>query len=441
MQPMSYLRLIVLFFAAFCVALPARAGLLRDADIEHQLRRLATPVLQAAGLSPDIVKVLVVDDNRMNAYVLDNGHIFLHSGLILKMKTPAMLQAVIAHEAAHISHGHIAQGAGETGPLRNAAALGMAVAAATAASTGNTGLGVGIALGANSSAQRVGFGYTRVKESSADQSAIRYLAQAGVPLTGAQDLFDLFDGQELLLRDRQDLYIRTHPFSRDRARAIDRLIIGTKPKTHTAETLAQDAAALDRIKLKLVGFLRPSNQLQSLALQQDTAQLRAIGQALLAYRQANTDGAIEHMTMALNLSPDDAYLWDLLAEFQLRHGDADAAVKTYTRAAQLAPSNAIILAGLGRAYAASNNPSQAIEAIERALSADPALSYGLQELSRAYDQYENPAMASATTALRYAVQGRRKDALIHAKRAMEQAPAGSRAWQRALDVVDSLKQS
>jgi predicted Zn-dependent protease len=39
------------------------------------------------------------------------------------------------------------------------------------------------------------------------------------------------------------------------------------------------------------------------------------------------------------------------------------------------------------------------------------------------------------------MQGRRKDALIHAKRAMEQAPAGSRAWQRALDVVDSLKQS
>ena len=75
------------------------------------LRRPLAPCrtrLIAAGLSPVSTKVLVVDDDRLNAFVIDRRHIFAF-GTDFTVKTPEMLQSVIAHEAAHIANGHIAR--------------------------------------------------------------------------------------------------------------------------------------------------------------------------------------------------------------------------------------------------------------------------------------------------------------------------------------------
>ena len=70
------------------VAFPARAQtMLRDGDIENALRALAAPVLAAAGLSTSRTRIVVLQDRQMNAFVLDREHIFLHSGLILRLKT------------------------------------------------------------------------------------------------------------------------------------------------------------------------------------------------------------------------------------------------------------------------------------------------------------------------------------------------------------------
>jgi predicted Zn-dependent protease len=116
------------------LALPAQAaGLMRDADMEHALKQIAAPVLRAAGLSPARVKVLVVDDSSLNAFVVSNDAIFVHSGLINTLDSAAMLQGIIAHEAAHIVNGHIARRLGNIDNARTISGLGLALAAATAA--------------------------------------------------------------------------------------------------------------------------------------------------------------------------------------------------------------------------------------------------------------------------------------------------------------------
>ena len=86
---------------------PARAlSLLRDADLEHALRLLVASLLKVAGLRAKRLEILIVDDRSLNAFGVDRHHIFLHSGLIMKMDTSEMFQSVIAHEAAHITNGH-----------------------------------------------------------------------------------------------------------------------------------------------------------------------------------------------------------------------------------------------------------------------------------------------------------------------------------------------
>ena len=88
-------------------------GLLRDPDIEHGLQKLANPILRAAGLNIGAVKVFIVNDMSLNAFVIDHNHIFIHAGLVLKLQNADQLQSVIAHEAAHIANGHIAAARGQ----------------------------------------------------------------------------------------------------------------------------------------------------------------------------------------------------------------------------------------------------------------------------------------------------------------------------------------
>jgi len=68
--------LAIVFMICALFALPARAqSLIRDADIEHSLAQLARPILQAAGLSPTRVKILLIDSRVPNAFVIDSNSI------------------------------------------------------------------------------------------------------------------------------------------------------------------------------------------------------------------------------------------------------------------------------------------------------------------------------------------------------------------------------
>ena len=75
----THLRRTVLGLGLALVATAAQAvTLIRDADIEHQLSELVRPLVRAAGLSPSRIKVLLIEDPSMNAFVIDSGHIFIN---------------------------------------------------------------------------------------------------------------------------------------------------------------------------------------------------------------------------------------------------------------------------------------------------------------------------------------------------------------------------
>lgn len=114
----------------------AAQSLIRDPDIEHGLRELAFPILRAAGLNTNRVRVLVVNDGAFNAFVIDYNTIYVNYGLILGVDTPEMLQAVIAHEAAHIANGHLARRTENLRAAQRAATFGTAMALIAAAAGG-----------------------------------------------------------------------------------------------------------------------------------------------------------------------------------------------------------------------------------------------------------------------------------------------------------------
>lgn len=430
---MSILKTIIIGLIFALYAFQAFAvSLLRDADIENAFSELSKPVLQAAGLSPSGIKIMLIDDTRPNAFVIDNKHIFITTGLALKTRTPEMFQSIIAHEAAHIAYGHVARRTQNIENARSVAAFGLALGIMTGALSGNAELGTSLALGTSSSATRALLAHTRAEESAADQAAMSYMAQSRIDAAGMADVLDIFVGQENLSANRQDPYARTHPLSRDRLRVVEgRVTAQPKP--------ARDKNAIywhDRAIGKLSAFVRTPDWTLKNTDSSSHEDVKHLRRAVAFSRQGKLEEAINEISKAQSARPKDAYLQDLKAEFYMRHKKFDRAAKEYQKASDLDRTNALILAGYGRALLASNQTNKALSVLKTSRQKDFRNIRMLRDLAVAYSKTGQNGMASLITAERFALQGKTKDAKIHARRALDNLPRGSPGWQSAEDILD-----
>lgn len=414
-------------------------SLIRDAEIEATLKMVALPVFRSAGLSPASTDVLVISDASLNAFVVNNRAIFVHSGLIMRMETPDMLQAVLAHEAAHITSGHLIRRTINAQSATTAVGLGLLLSLMVSAA-GNAQAAAGLATGAASSAQRVFFSHTRAEETTADQIGTRYLARAKIDPKAAVRVLELFRGQEALSVGRQDPYARTHPLSSERIRTLEGMIAAygnsSQPPSHDL------LYWYGRMQAKFRGFIgNPSYVLRRVKVN-DNSEPADIIRAVAYHRMGDTAKATAAMNALLKARPNDPFYHELKGQILLEGGAPAEAVVSYRRAVELAPKEPLILAGYGRALLGVNSGAsnrEALEALKRARSMDPRDERMLRDLALAWARSGNNGMASLVTAERYALLTRFKDAETHALRAEGLLPRGSSGWLQAQDIIGAAK--
>ncbi|WP_138465488.1 M48 family metalloprotease [Poseidonocella sp. HB161398] len=439
-------RTLVRRFAAAAVAACLATGvwaqsLIRDAGLEYALDLIALPVMTSANLYGGSIKVLIVNDMTLNAFVTDGRAVFIHAGLILRLDSPEELQAVIAHELAHVTNGHMVRRRINADNAKLGSSLGLALGLAAGALSGNPGAGLGLAYGSAGAARGVFLGHTREEEAAADRSGMRFMARAGIDPSAMSDVMEIFAGQEDISPVRQDPYLRSHPLSRDRIRAINDYAEILGPKT-SDQALA--AYWFSRLQAKLGSYLRDPDYTFRRYPASDTSDAGHIGRALAQYKLGRAEAAWAELDPVLAERPDDAYLHELRGWIALESNRFAEAEASYRRAAELAPRETQIMAGLGHALLVEDTKAKNAEALEvlkaaRARDArDPRL---LRDLAMAYARAGEPAMASLHTAERYALIGDDKDALLHARRAMAGLPVGSPGWARAQDIVDAAEQA
>ncbi len=412
------------------------AGLIRDAEIERTLKYVMQPLLKAAGTSGSRIKIYIVNDRSMNAFVAGGRNMFINAGLIRRMKNVEMLQSVMAHELGHITGGHESQRAvhiaGAKGAMAIAMALGMAAAAA--------GGGAGVAIGAQDAVRKSLLGFTRSQEASADESEVRYLVRAGINPQAAVDVLQMFRGQELLSVSRQDPYLLTHPLTSERL---------ARMKAYAAKYKDRPSTQSDNIKYwyarmvtKFQGFTGSASRNLRQLKKSDKSELATLARAISYHRLPKPKKAMAYAAQLVKMRPKDAFYHELRGQILLENGHAAAAVKSYRRAAQLAPKEALILGGLGRALLALKSKradNEALKVLKRAYARDPLDGFMLRNLALAYARAGQPGMASVVTAERYALQSNLKQAEIHAKRAQRMLPAGTVGWLKADDILVAAK--
>ncbi len=434
MRPLHFLR--PLLVSLFCfVAVQAHAiTLIRDAEIERALSELGKPILTAAGLSSSRVRILVINDDSLNAFVIDDRHIFMHSGLLLRMESAAQVQAVIAHEAAHIANGHITRRMADLRRSGNFTSLGVALAAVVGATTGNGQAAAGLAAGAAGSSKRSFFALSRAQEASADQAAARYMARAKIDPMASVEVLNLFRGQEALSIGRQDPYVRTHPLTTDRLRVAKGFAsaYGDKAIEHK-----QSDYWFARAHGKLSAFIRaPSWTLRR--VKNDNSATGLMRRAVAYHQRPDPKNAVKTINQLIKARPKDPYYRELRGQIYLESRQFKNAVSAYGEAVNLAPNQPLILSGYGAALLAVGDQAsvkKAISVLEKARSRDGADSRSLRNLAVAYAKVGQNGKASLLTAERYMLRGDVKTAGTHAKRASGLLQRGTPSWQRAQDIL------
>ena len=192
---------------------------------------MVLPIWKAAGLDPNAVEIMIVQDNSLNAFVAGGQRIFINTGLIMRTETPNQLIGVLAHESGHIAGGHLTRMQEELRALTTLQILEMILAggamAGSAASGGSAGRGgptTGVGS-ANAPGSLLSFlHYTQTQENAADQAAITFLQRTGQSPKGAAEFLRVLQKDERMQLNHRDPYLTTHPLTPDRITAFDEAV-------------------------------------------------------------------------------------------------------------------------------------------------------------------------------------------------------------------------
>lgn len=438
-QTITAMRMAMLALVTLALsASPVQAQqILRDAETEALLAAMSEPIIRAAGLRPADVRIVMIGDRSINAFVAGGQVVYIHSGLIEQADNANQVQGVIAHELGHIAGGHVVRTDGQqraTGISLISLLLG---AVAIAAGAGEAGAGI-MAAG-----QQAALGsylaYSRTQEATADAAGARYLSAAGISGRGSVDFFMKLQNLEMryaVPQDDDQAYGRTHPLSGDRVQYLrDTYSADAAWDTRTDPELE---AWFQRVRAKLIGFIsEPRLVLQRYPASDQSLPAR-YARAYAWHHSAYPDRALAEATSLVNSSPDNPYFLELQGQILLESGRPTEALPALRRAVDLSNGQPLIAALFGHALIATEDASHYPEAeqiLRAAVARDNENPFAWYQLGVVYAHEGDEPRASLATAERYILTGQDGLALPSAENAMQALPPGSPDWLRAQDIA------
>ena len=436
---LSFKKIMALAAAIATVVAPTIAqaqgiSLLRDAEIEAYLEDYSRPIFKAAGINPDSIEILIVNDGGMNAFA-GGRYMGVNTGMITFVETPNELEGVIAHEAGHIAGGHSARSSDAMAKAGRPMILGLLLAAgAIAAGAPEVGIGM-LGLGQNIAIADL-MKYSRSQESTADQSSISYLDRIGHSSKGATQIWSRVRNYQIITGARINPYLQTHPLANERLTALE-----ARAKESPYYDVVDSPEAIHRLKLiqaKIKGFLHdPATTLRNYPLS-DQSEPAHYARAVAYYRYSDVTSALKEVRTLTAMMPDNPYYHELEGQILFEYGRADEAIEPHRKSIELLPNNALLHINLGRALLANGGPTFAKEAeaeLKRATVLEPDNGFAWFELARAYGEMGNVPMANLATAESRFQSGAQQDANQFARRAIKDLKRGSPEWRQAADII------
>ena len=414
--------------------------LIRDAEIEQLLRDYTQPILRAAGLAKQNIRVVIINDRGFNAFVADGTRIFVNAGALMESKTPNQIIGVLAHETGHIAGGHLSRMREQIARAQTVSIIAMLAGIGAMVAASRSGQNIGDAsaaiLGPQSAIQRSLLSYVRSQEEQADRAGVKFLTATQQSPKGMYETFKRMADQILFLSRGIDPYLQSHPMPSERVAALE-VFAKTSPYWDKADPpdlqLRHDLA-----RAKLAGFLDRGDTVARRYPPTDQSLAARYARAIATYRHADLRAAVAQIDALIQVQPNNPYFHELKGQALLEGGKPAEAIPSLRRAVQLAPQPALIQVLLAHAINSTNNPKLADEAIallQTAMVKETEVPEGYAQLAMAYGRKGDLARADLASAQAAFTRGDYKTAREIAARAKTRFAVGSPGWVKADDIA------
>jgi predicted Zn-dependent protease len=412
-------------------------GRIRDAEIEGYLSTWATPVWRAAGLDPQQVDIVIVNDKQINAFVAGGLNIFIYAGLLMQSDSANQVIGVMAHETGHIAGGHLARMDDAIQNAQIIQILGMILGAAAVAASRGQAAGAGMAgMSAGTDIAVKNFlSFSRTQERSADQAGVTFLEQSGQSSRGLLEFMQKLENQEFLAAAHQDPYLRTHPLTQDRIDFITHFNETSKyanapPRPGYVEEHA-------RMRGKLIGFLWPISRVFQRYKDTDNSVEARYARSVAYHRESRDDLALKLVDSLIAEHPDDPFYNELKGQFLFEAGKVKDAIGPYEKANTGLPHNGLLETELAQVLVETGDQrynDQALAALNEAVTREKDDPLTWRMLAIVYGRQGKEGETALALAEQFYADGHYKQARAEAKRAQQLLAYGSPGGVRAQDI-------
>ena len=424
--------LVVLF-----VALPARAAsIINDTETEKLLTELITPLATAANIPDGRLHVHIVGDDDFNAFVMGGEDVYIYTGLLKQIKSPAALQAVVAHELGHTLGGHMAQMSARMAAEMKRALMIQALGVGLMVAGGNPSLGAGVLAGAGGVAQQSMLAFSRDEERIADDMGVDIMARAGLDPNAFVDVFEQMREMSDAFESRVNPTRVNHPLTAERLKNVREKIAKTKIKKQDKKTIARQASEYELVRAKLIGYLDTSAQVLTTYPYSDKSDAAIYARAIANMRGGNLDAARTGAQTLIFKNKNSPYFYELLGDIEFQFGHYDDSVVAYEKSLELLPDAPQIQTALALVLNERNKPgdkARAAELTRTAILTEPApLAYWVLAQTFA----DGDGRADWAMAEYYAMNNNEKNAKTYAKRARKKLKADTPEYIKSGDILD-----
>ena len=424
--------------ATLLLAQPAAAqSVLRDAETEAMFADMMAPLAKAAGMNPRDIKVVLLQDPEINAFTAGGQTIYVNAGLIQAADDANQVQGVLAHELGHVADGHVVLADAGIKPAMGISILSMVLGLAAMAAGGGEA-GAGILAAGQQAAMGKYLSFSRVQESTADATALKFLNASGITGKGLLSFFKKLQAQEYYwgATEKIDPFQQTHPLSSERIQTLTADVKASPAYNHPADPALEER--FRRVKAKLMGYAMPPERTLKAYPASDQSIYAHYARAYAYHQAGYPDKADAESSALIRSRPDDPYFQEVRGQILLEAGkpaDALAPLKAATEGSRFSP---LIATTYGHALIATEdkaNYPEATRVLRTAVARDDDNPFAWYQLGTVYELTGDTARAALATAERASMTGDDRTAASSARYALANLPANTADWIRAQDIA------
>lgn len=440
---LSVIFALVLLNASFTSASAQSLSFIRDVETETLITEYTAPILKAAKLSGQNIRIHLVNDTSFNAFVIDGRNIFVNTGAILLSETPNQIIGVLAHETGHIAGGHLAGLRQQISKLQTAAlmlqilSVGAMVGGAATGNSGGAEGGAALLYGGSQVIQRSLLSYRRAQESAADQAGVTYLTETKQSPAGMLKTFRFFADQSIGSMRVVDTYAQTHPVPQDRIAQLQE--IAQRSPYFNVKDSAQLQLRHDLVRAKIAAYSYKNNPQRIARMYPDNSLPAKYARAIMKFHGGGYRAAAPALEELIAAQPQNPYFHEIKGSFLLESGNAKEAVAPLRKAVSLQPRAGFLRIQLAQALLEGGNTGATEEALQmlRGALVEENQSYlGFRLQAQAYGKLKRLPEADLAAAQASFHKGDVKNAKVLAERAKRGLPAGTPGWIKADDIMN-----